>query len=108
MPPAANAGNTIFSKLAAFKETTPGTIPTLTSGGRKLLVGGVGGVLSPNTTIELGAERSVALRNPLIATTGTIVSTEPTLSVSVPAISIGVQPVTKGYITVWRKPLATA
>ena len=93
MPPAASAGNTIFSKLAAFKEATPGTIPTLTSGGRKLLVGGVGGVLSPNTVIEMGAERSVALRNPLIATTGTIVSTEPTLSVSVPAISIGELPI---------------
>ena len=36
--PAASAGNVLFSKLVAFKEATPGTIPTLTSGGRKLLV----------------------------------------------------------------------
>jgi hypothetical protein len=91
--PVASAGNIVFGQLRAFKEATPGTIPTLTSGGRKLLTGGIGGVISPNTTIELGADRSVALRNPLIATTGTIVSVEPTLSVSVPAISIGELPV---------------
>ena len=93
MPPAASAGNVIFSKLVAFKEATAGTIPTLTSGGRKLLVGGVGGVLSPNTVIETGAELSVALRNPLISTTAVVVSADPTLSVSVPAISIGELPI---------------
>ena len=77
--PAASAGNVLFSKLVAFKEATPGTIPTLTSGGRKLLVTPTG-VISNGTTIELGTERSVALRNPLIGSTGTIVSVEPTLS----------------------------
>ncbi len=69
--PAASAGNVLFSKLVAFKEATPGTIPTLTSGGRKLLVTPTG-VISDGVTIELGAERSVALRNPLIGSTGTI------------------------------------
>ena len=68
--PAASAGNVLFSKLVAFKETTPGTIPTLTSGGRKMLVTPTG-VISEGTTIELGTERSVALRNPLIGSTGT-------------------------------------
>jgi len=77
--PAASAGNVLFSKLVAFKEATPGTIPTLTSGGRRLLVSPTG-VISDGVTIELGAERSVALRNPLISTTGTVVSIEPTLS----------------------------
>lgn len=90
--PAASAGNVLFSKLVAFKETTPGTIPTLTSGGRKLLVSPTG-VITNGTTLELGAERSVALRNPLISTTATVVSTEPTISASVPAISIGELPI---------------
>jgi hypothetical protein len=90
--PAATAGNVLFSKLVAFKETTPGTTPTLTSGGRKLLVTPTG-VISNGTIIELGAERSVALRNPLIATTGTIVSVEPTLSATVPAVSVGELPI---------------
>lgn len=89
--PAASAGNVLFSKLVAFKEATPGTTPTLTSGGRKLLVTPTG-VITNGTTIELGAERSVALRNPLIATTGTIVSVEPTLSATVPAVSVGELP----------------
>jgi hypothetical protein len=90
--PAASAGNVLFSKLVAFKEATSGTTPTLTSGGRKLLVTPTG-VITNGTTIELGAERSVALRNPLIATTGTIVSVEPTLSATVPAISVGELPI---------------
>ena len=98
--PAASAGVTLFSKLVCFKETTPGTIPTLTSGGRKLLVSPTG-VISEGTTIELGAERSVALRNPLIATTGTIVSVEPTLSATVPAVSVGELPI-------WMSMLGTA
>ena len=89
--PAASAGNVLFSKLVAFKEATPGTIPTLTSGGRKLLVTPTG-VISEGTTIELGTERSVALRNPLIGSTGTIVSVEPTLSATVPAVSVGELP----------------
>ena len=90
--PAASAGNVLFSKLVAFKETTPGTTPTLTSGGRKLLVTPTG-VISDGVTIELGAERSVALRNPLIGSTGTIVSIEPTLSATVPAVSVGELPI---------------
>ena len=98
--PAASAGNVLFSKLVAFKEATPGTIPTLTSGGRKLLVSPTG-VISDGTTIELGAERSVALRNPLISTTGTIVSVEPTLSATVPAVSVGELPI-------WLSMLGTA
>ena len=98
--PAASAGNVLFSKLVAFKEATPGTIPTLTSGGRKLLVSPTG-VISEGTTIELGAERSVALRNPLISTTGTVVSVEPTLSATVPAVSVGELPI-------WLSMLGTA
>jgi len=90
--PAASAGNVLFSKLVAFKEATPGTIPTLTSGGRKLLVTPTG-VISNGVTIDLGAERSVALRNPLISTTGAITSVEPTLSVTVPAVSVGELPI---------------
>lgn len=90
--PAASAGNILFSKLVAFKEATPGTIPTLTSGGRKLLVTPTGAITT-GTTIELGADRSVALRNPLISTTATVVSTEPTISATVPAISVGELPI---------------
>ena len=89
--PAASAGNILFSKLVAFKEATAGTIPTLTSGGRKLLVTPTGAITT-GTTIELGADRSVALRNPLISTTGIIVSQEPTVSATVPAISVGELP----------------
>jgi hypothetical protein len=89
--PAASAGNVLFSKLVAFKEATYGTIPTLTSGGRKLLVQPTG-VISDGVTIELGTERSVALRNPLIGSTGTITAIEPTLSATVPAVSIGELP----------------
>ena len=90
--PAASAGNILFSKLVAFKEATAGTIPTLTSGGRKLLVTPTGAITT-GTTIELGADRSVALRNPMIATTGVIVSQEPTVSATVPAISVGELPI---------------
>jgi hypothetical protein len=90
--PAASAGNVLFSKLVAFKEATPGTIPTLTSGGRRMLVSPTG-YITTGTTIDLGAERSVAIRNPLISTTATIVSVEPTLSASVPAVSIGELPI---------------
>jgi hypothetical protein len=59
------------------------------------------GVISEGTTIELGAERSVSLRNPLISTTGTIVSVEPTLSATVPAVSVGELPI-------WLSMLGTA
>lgn len=90
--PAASAGNVIFSKLVAFAEATPGTVPTLTSGGRKLLVSPTG-VLSAGTTLDLGPGRSVALRNPLLSNTATLVSVEPTISASVPAVSIGELPI---------------
>jgi hypothetical protein len=90
--PAASAGNVIFSKLTAFVEATPGVVPTLTSGGRKLLVSPTG-LLSPGTTLDLGPERSVALRNPLLSNTATLVSVEPTISASVPAVSIGELPI---------------
>jgi len=90
--PAASPGNVIFSKLVAFAEATPGTVPTLTSGGRKLLVSPTG-VLSAGTTLDLGPERSVALRNPLLSNTATLVSVEPTISASVPAVSIGELPI---------------
>jgi hypothetical protein len=90
--PAASAGNILFSKLVAFKEATAGTIPTLTSGGRKLLVTPTGAITT-GTTIELGADRSVTLRNPMIATTGVIVSQEPMVSATVPAISVGELPI---------------
>jgi hypothetical protein len=98
--PAASAGNVLFSKLVAFKEATPGTIPTLTSGGRKLLVNPTG-VITNGVTIELGDGRSVALRNPLISTTATITSIEPTLSATVPALSVG-------EIPIWLSMLGTA
>ena len=90
--PAASAGNVLFTSISAFKETVYGTIPTLTSGGRRLLTAPTG-VISDGVTIELGAERSVALRNPLIGSTGTIVSIEPTLSATVPAVSVGELPI---------------
>lgn len=101
--PAASAGNVLFSKLVAFKEATPGTIPTLTSGGRKMLVNPTG-LITTGTTIELGTERSVALRNPLISTTGTIVSIEPTISATVPAISVGELPI---WLSMTRTVAAT-
>ena len=66
--PAASAGNVLFSKLVAFKEATPGVVPTLTSGGRKLLTSPTG-MISTGTTLDLGPERSVALRNPLLSNT---------------------------------------
>jgi hypothetical protein len=90
--PAASAGNILFTKAVAFKETTAGTIPTLTSGGRKLLASPTG-IVSLNQEYELGAERSVALRNPIIATVSTLVSSNPELSISVPAVSVGELPI---------------
>ena len=90
--PAASAGNVLFSKLVAFKEATPGVVPTLTSGGRKLLTSPTG-MISTGTTLDLGPERSVALRNPLLSNTATLVSVEPTISATVPAISIGELPI---------------
>jgi len=90
--PVASAGNILFSKLVAFKEATAGTIPTLTSGGRKMLVTPTGAITN-GTTIELGTDRSIAFRNPLLANTGTIVSVDPTVSATVPAVSVGELPI---------------
>jgi hypothetical protein len=86
----ASAGNILFSKLVAYSEATAGTIPTANfsnaAKGRKLLIQPTG-YITVGTTLELGSDRSVALRNPLIATTATVVSTEPTASVTVPAVT---------------------
>jgi hypothetical protein len=101
--PAASAGNVLFSKLVAFKEATAGTIPTLTAGGRKLLVNPTG-VITNGVTIELGDGRSVALRNPLIGTTATITSIEPTISATVPAVSVGELPL---WLSMTRGTVAT-
>ncbi len=90
--PAASAGNILFSKAVAFKEATAGTIPTLTSGGRKLLVAPTG-IVTLGREHELGAERSVALRNPILVGGTTLVSSNPELSLSVPAVSVGELPI---------------
>lgn len=90
--PAASAGNILFTKAVAFKEATAGTIPTLTSGGRKLLASPTG-IVALNREYELGAERSVALRTPIIATVSTLVSSNPELTLDVPAISVGELPI---------------
>lgn len=85
--PAASAGNILFTKAVAFGETTYGTIPTLTSGGRRLVVSPTG-IINPGTTIELGEDRAVALRNPIIGSTAVVVSQEPTISLDAPSLSL--------------------
>lgn len=90
--PAASAGNILFTKVVAFKETTAGTVPTLTSGGRRLLSGKTG-VVTLNQEWNLGEDRAVALRNPIISTGATLISSEPELSFDVPAISVGELPI---------------
>jgi hypothetical protein len=96
--PLASSGNILFSSLIGKAEGTAGTSPSFTSGGRKFLVEPTG-IITIGKTWELGAERSVALRNPIVATTATLVSNEPELSVSVPAISVGELPVWLGMAT---------
>jgi hypothetical protein len=83
----ATSGNILFSNLVGKAEGTAGTSPTFASGGRKFLVEPTG-LISLNQEWDLGAERSLALRNPIVAGQSTLISKEPELSVSVPAVSI--------------------
>jgi hypothetical protein len=85
--PLANSGNILFSNLVGKAEGTAGTSPSFASGGRKFLVEPTG-LISLNQEWDLGAERSLALRNPIVAGQSTLISVEPELSVSVPAVSI--------------------
>lgn len=83
----ATSGNILFSNLVGKAEGTAGTSPSFATGGRKFLVEPTG-LISLNQEWDLGAERSLALRNPVVAGNSTLVSKEPELSVSVPAVSI--------------------
>lgn len=85
--PAANTGSILFASLIGKAEGTAGTSPSFASGGRKFLVEPTG-LITLGKTWELGEERSIAYRAPIIATTATLVSNEPEVSVSVPAASI--------------------
>jgi len=85
--PLANSGNILFSNLVGKAEGTAGVSPSFASGGRKFLVEPTG-LISLNQEWDLGAERSLALRNPIVAGQSTLISVEPELSVSVPAVSI--------------------
>lgn len=85
--PVSSAGNILFTKAVAFGETIYGTIPTLTAGGRRLVVGPTG-IINPGTTIELGEDRAVALRNPILGTTAVVVSQEPSISLDAPSLSL--------------------
>ena len=85
--PAASSGNILFSTLVGKAEGTAGTSPTFASGGRKFLVEPTG-LITLGRTWDLGEERSLSLRNPIVATQATLLSVEPELSVSVPAVSI--------------------
>jgi len=85
--PAANTGSILFSSLIGKAEGTAGTSPSFASGGRKFLVEPTG-LITLGKTWELGEERSIAYRAPIIATQATLVSNEPEISVSVPAASI--------------------
>jgi hypothetical protein len=84
---ASTAGNIVFTKAVVWGESTYGTSPTLTSGGRRMVVSPTG-ILSPGTNIEIGEERSVALRNPVLSSTPVIVSQEPTLSMDIPSLNL--------------------
>jgi hypothetical protein len=85
--PAANSGSILFSSLIGKAEGTAGTSANFATGGRKFLVEPTG-LITLGRTWELGEERSIAYRAPIIATTATLVSNEPEVSVSVPAASI--------------------
>jgi hypothetical protein len=85
--PVANSGNILFSGLVGKAEGTAGTSPSFASGGRKFLVEPTG-LITLGQTWDLGEDRSLALRTPIVATTATLISKEPELSVSVPAVSI--------------------
>jgi hypothetical protein len=83
----ASSGNILFSSLVGKAEGTAGTSPSFAAGGRKFLVEPTG-LITVGKTWDLGEGRSLSLRNPIVATTATLLSTEPELSVSVPAVSI--------------------
>jgi hypothetical protein len=85
--PAASAGSVLFTKAVAFGETTYGTTPTMTSGGRRLAISPTG-ILTPGTNIELGESRAVALRNPILSSTNVVVSQEPTVALDAPSLSL--------------------
>lgn len=85
--PAANSGSILFSSLIGKAEGTAGTSANFATGGRKFLVEPTG-LITLGKTWDLGEERSLAYRNPIIATQATLVSNEPEVSVSVPAASI--------------------
>jgi hypothetical protein len=85
--PIANSGNILFSGLVGKSEGTAGTSPSFAAGGRKFLVEPTG-LITLGQTWDLGEERSLALRTPIVAGASTLVSKEPELSVSVPAVSI--------------------
>jgi hypothetical protein len=85
--PASNSGSILFSSLIGKAEVTPGTSPSFATGGRKFLVEPTG-LISLGKTWELGEERSIAYRAPIIANQATLISNEPEISVSVPAASI--------------------
>lgn len=85
--PAANSGSILFSSLIGKAEGTAGTSANFATGGRKFLVEPTG-LITLGKTWELGEERSIAYRAPIIATGATLVSNEPEISVSVPAASL--------------------
>ena len=85
--PIANSGNILFSGLVGKAEGTAGTSPSFAAGGRKFLVEPTG-LITLGQTWDLGEERSLALRTPIVAGASTLISKEPELSVSVPAVSI--------------------
>jgi hypothetical protein len=85
--PAANSGSILFSSLIGKAEGTAGTSASFATGGRKFLVEPTG-LITLGKTWDLGEERSIAYRAPIIATQATLVSNEPEVSVSVPAASI--------------------
>jgi hypothetical protein len=85
--PVANSGSILFSSLIGKSEGTAGTSPSFASGGRKFLVEPTG-LITLGQTWELGEERSIAYRSPIIATQASLISNEPEISVSVPAASI--------------------
>ena len=85
--PAANSGSILFSSLIGKAEGTAGTSANFATGGRKFLVEPTG-LITLGKTWELGEERSIAYRAPIIATGATLVSNEPEVSVSVPAASL--------------------
>jgi len=85
--PGSQTGSILFASLIGKKETGFGTAPSFASGGRKFLVEPTG-LITLGRTWELGEERSIAYRAPIVATQATLISNEPELSVSVPAASI--------------------